>query len=317
MSHFIRKLYHIFIKNAFIRWTWMLALVLVGVRFATERGLAWKKTPLSKTVVAIPSASISTFTIKQGEEDETIFTLGDTCWFAVKNNVTLRLPFDSIQPFLSIFEKMDAINVNVLNEKEFELLYKKPHTDITISQVNNKNHSFSLFYTDRDSFTNNLVTYIKLPNENALQGIKGDLLSIFNKNFDNFRDKTVLNINSHSLLSLTFLSPTDTFSFTHRNGNWVSNKNANRFLQNDFQLYLKNLLILRGAKFYDGDRDILSTPKIQNQLIVYLPSDTIVLTNYKLEKGYILHSTQNKEAFFKFESTEQLFPSLSNFFLIK
>ncbi len=317
MSKLLRAFYRIFIKNRFIRWTWMLALVLFGVRFATERGLAWKKTPLSKTVISIPAASVSAFTIRRGEEDEMTFTLADTCWLVVKNNITVRLPLDSVQPFLTVFEKMDAINVNVLNNKEFERINASPHSDITVTQSNNTNHSFSAFYTERDSFSNNLITYIKLPNENALQGIKGDLLSIFNKQFDNYRDKTLLNVAKDSILSLSFLSPIDSFSLFKRNNLWVSKNTKYRLLQNEFQQYLQSINLLRGAKFYDSDRDILTSPKIQNQLIVYLPSDTIVLTNYKLEKGYILHSTQNNEAYFRFDSTTDIFPNLSNFLILK
>ncbi len=317
MSKILRAFYRIFIKNRFIRWTWMLALVLVGVRFATERGLAWKRTPLSKTVISIPSASVSAFTIRRGEDDEMTFTLADTGWLVVKNNITLRLPIDSVKPFLAVFEKMDAVNINVLNDVEFKRLKTKPHSDITITQSNNTNHLFSVFYTERDSFSNDLVTYIKLPNENALQGIKGDLLSVFNKKFDDYRDKTLLNIPKDSLLSLTLISPIDTFSLIRRNNKWVPKKTQYRLLQNEFQQYLENLFILRGAKFFDGDRDILTQPKIQNQLVIYLSSDTIVLTNYKLEKGYILHSTQNKEAYFRFDSTTNVFPNLSNFLIIK
>ena len=144
MSKLLRGFYRIFIKNRFIRWTWMLALLLFGVRYATERGLAWKKTPLSKTVVSIPSASVSSFTIRRGEDDEMTFTLADTGWLVVKNNVTLRLPIDSVQPYLSIFEKMDAVNINVLNDVEFEQLNGKQHSEITVTQSNNKNHSFTL-----------------------------------------------------------------------------------------------------------------------------------------------------------------------------
>ena len=316
MSKLLRAFYRIFIKNRFIRWTWMLALVLFGVRYATERGLAWKKTPLSKTVVSITAESVSAFTIRRGEDDEITFTIGDSAWLVVKNNITLRLPVDSIKPFLSIFEKMDAVSVNVLNEQEFETLNAKPHIDITVTQTNNTNHSFSIFYNEHDAFSKDIITYIKLPNENALQGIKGDLLSVFNRNFDNYRDKTLLNVPKDSIRALTFLSPTDSFSFVQRKTNWTSTNKPNHLLQNEFQAYIQNLVLLRGGKFYDGDRDILSAPKIQNQLIIFLPSDTIVLTNYKLEKGYILHSTQNKDAFFRFDSTD-VFPNLSNFFIIK
>lgn len=317
MSKLLRGFYRIFIKNRFIRWTWLLALVLLGVRYATERGLAWKKTPLSKTVVSIPAASVSTFTIMRGEDDEMTFTLGDTCWLVVKNNITVRLPIDSVQPYLSIFEKMDAVNINVLNDAEFERLNSKQHSEITVTQTNNKNLSFSVFYTEKDSFSNNLITYIKLPNENALQGIKGDLLSVFNKQFDDYRDKTILKVNKDSILSLTLKSPIDTVYLVRRGNNWVSRNTKYRLIQPELQQYLQNLQILRGAKFFDGDRDILTQPKIQNQLIVYLPSDTIVLTNYKLEKGYILHSTQNNEAYFRFDSTTDEFPNISNFLILK
>ncbi len=317
MSKILRTLYHIFIKNRFIRWTWMLAIVLFGVRFATERGLAWKKTPLSKTVVSIPAASVSAFTIRQSEDDEMTFTLADSGWLVVKNNITLRLPTDSVQPFLAVFEKMDAINVNVLNSEEFKRLNATKHSDINITQTNNTNHSFSVFYNERDSFSNDLVTYIKLPKENALQGIKGDLLSVFNKNFDDYRDKTLLSIPKDSLLVLTFISPIDTFSLVRRNNMWISKNIQYRLLQNEFQQYLQSLYLLRGVKFFDDNRDILTSPKIQNQLVVYLPSDTIVLTNYKLEKGNILHSTQNKEAYFRFDSTTDIFPSISNFLILK
>jgi hypothetical protein len=317
MSQILRTFYRIFIKNSFIRWTWMLLLVLFGVRYATERGLAWKKTPLSKTVISIPAASVSTFTIRRGEEDEMTFTLADTGWLVVKNNVTLRLPIDSVQPYLSIFEKMDAVNINVLDDADFERLNNKQHSEIMITQSNNKDHSFSVFYTEKDSFSNQLITYIKLPNENALQGIKGDLLTVFNKQFDDYRDKTLLNVPKDSIRSLSFLTPIDSFSFFKRNNLWVSKNTKYRLLQTEFQQYLENLNILRGVKFFDGDHDILTQPKIQNQLIVYLPSDTIVLTNYKLEKGYILHSTQNNEAYFRFDSTSNVFPNLSNFLIIK
>ncbi len=105
MSKILRATYRFFIKNRFIRWTWMLALAIWGVKVATDRGLAWKKAPLSKTVLSIPSQTVSSFTIRQNEDEDITFTLADTVWLAVKNNVTLRLPADSVSVFLSVFKK--------------------------------------------------------------------------------------------------------------------------------------------------------------------------------------------------------------------
>jgi hypothetical protein len=317
MSKLLRAAYRIFIKNRFIRWVWMLALAIWGVRVATERGLAWKKAPLSKTIIAIPSKTVSSFTIRQNEDEDITFTLADTNWLVVKNNITLRLPADSIQPFLSVFEKMDAIALNILTAEESENIQNKKHFDIAITKKNNTTQNFSVYFNGKDSISQETFTYIKLPNENALQGIKGDLLSVFSKDFNDFRDKTLLNFKKDSTIYLTIKSPVDSYSFVRHDNLWVSRNSQFQLSQNAFQKYVSSLQILRGPNFYDGDRDILTPVKIDRQLVVYLPTDTVVLTSFKLEKGYILHSTQNKEVYFRVDSTTNIFPNLTNFLITK
>lgn len=313
MSKILRAAYRILIKNRFIRWVWMLALAIWGVKAITDRGLALKHAPLSKTIISIPPKAVSAFTIRQNEDEDITFTLTEKGWLAVKNNITLRLPTDSVNVFLSVFEKMDAIALNILTADEIEKISAKRRFDILITKKNNTSQSFSVYYNDRDSISQEAFTYIKLPNENALQGIKGDLLAVFNRNFDDFRDNTLLNFKKDSTIYLTIKSPVDSYSFVRRNINWVSRNTDFRLSQEDFQKYVSNLQILRGAKFYDGDREILTPMKIDKQLVVYLPKDTVVLTSFRLEKDYILHSTQNKEAYFRVDSTTNIFPNLSDF----
>jgi hypothetical protein len=317
MSKLLRGLYRIFIKNRLIRWAWMLGLTLWGVKVATERGLAWKKAPLSKTVMSLPSSNILTFSIRKNEDDETTFTYADTGWLAVKNNVTLRLPTDSMAAYLAVFEKMEAIDARLLTPEQVEKLKPKFHFDVLVTQKNNAKQSFSVYYTDRDSFSNGLLTYIKFANENTLRGIKGDLVGIFGRDFDDFRDKTILDFNKDSALVLTIKSAVDSFSFIRNEKNWVSRNPKFRILPNEFRSYLANLEILRGGKFYDEDRDVLTAPKIEKQLFIYTPSDTIILTSYRLEKGFILHSSQNKEAYFRVDSTTNVFPNLKQFLVAK
>lgn len=317
MSKLIRAFYRIFIKNRLIRWVWMLALAIWGVRVVTERGLALKKAPLSKTVLSLPASSISEFTIRRSEDDETTFTLADTCWLVVKNNITIRLPIDSMSAYLSFFEKINGVSVNLLSVEELDKLKPKYNFDVIVTQNNNTKHSFSVFYKERDSQSYDTITYVKFQNENTLHGIKGDLLSLFSKTVDDYRDKTLLKFNKDSTIYLTIKTPTDSFSFVRREQNWISRNRQYRILPDPFREYVTNLQILRGAKFYDGDRDILTEPKIEKQLFVYLPTDTIVLTSFKLEKGFILHSTQNNEAYFRVDSTTNIFPNLSNFLQLK
>ena len=92
MSKLLRGLYRIFIKNSFIRWVWMLALALWGIKIVTDKGLALRHAPLSKTVVSIPPRTVSAFTIRENEDEDMTFTLSDSGWLVVKDNITLRLP---------------------------------------------------------------------------------------------------------------------------------------------------------------------------------------------------------------------------------
>ena len=310
MSKLLRGLYRIFIKNSFIRWVWMLALALWGIKIVTDKGLALRHAPLSKTVISIPPRTISAFTIRENEDEDMTFTLSDSGWLVVKNNITLRLPQDSVNVFLNVFEKMDAIAVNILTTDELPRLNSQHHFDISITKKDNTNTGFSVYYNAKDSLSNESFTYIKLPNENALQGIKGDLLAVFGKRFDDYRDKTLLNFKKEDVIYMTIKSPIDSFSFIRNEKTWISRDSRFLLDQYAFQKYVSDLQILRGAKFFEGDRDILSPLKIDKQLVVYLPKDTLVLTNYRLEKTNVLHSSQNSDVYFQIDSTTNIFPNL-------
>ncbi|MBL7818163.1 MAG: hypothetical protein JNL70_24345 [Saprospiraceae bacterium] len=316
MSKILRAIYRLFFKNTFVRWVLMLAIAIWGVRELSERGLALHKAPLSKTVFSIPYSTISTFTIRQNEDNEITFTLIDTSWLAVKNHITTRLPFDSVAQFLNIFEKMDSYSTKVLTTEEMENIQNQQKCTVKLTQKNNTTHSFSVFYQKYDSLSRELLTYIKLSNENVLYGIKGNLGQILGKHFDDFRDKTLVDFKGKYPSVLTLKIGKDSLTFVHQN-TWLLKNPPLSIVPDSMQKYVNHLSLLRGSKFYEGDRDILTQSKIEHQLTALLPTEKIVLTSFKLEKGYILHSSQNKEAYFWVDSTTHIFPNISKFLLKK
>jgi hypothetical protein len=323
MRKLLRGIYRLFIKNRFIRWVWILGLAIWGFRMATERGLAWRKHPLSKTVIEIAPEQIANFTIRQGDS-EMLFTRGDSSWLVVRNNITEPVPLDSIQPFLSVFEKMDRLAVKFLLPSETKdakasLPIFSQHTeggrfpkiDISVIEKNGSSHSFSIFYTEIDSLSNSLLSYIQLPNENMWHGIKGDLYTVFQKNFDDYRDHTLLHFDKLNLHSFSLEYPNDTVRVLRRDTLFYTPKR--RIANFNAQNYIQSLQILRGGKIIDGDHDRFVPRKITNRLRLYFHNDSTTLTAYRLDKGFALHSTQNPDTYFQVDSLPPVFPVFSNF----
>ena len=115
MTKFLRFIYRIFFKNRIARLAIFLTLSVFGVKWATENLLGKKKTLFVKTILAINPSDINTFTIRQRDEELT-FTRGTTDWLAVKNDVTVKIPEDSIVEFLNLFGKMEAVALKKMPE---------------------------------------------------------------------------------------------------------------------------------------------------------------------------------------------------------
>ena len=114
MSKLLRLAYRLLIRNHFIRWTWLLALALYGVKIATDRGLAWRKTPASKIVFTLSPTSIESFRIQNSDGEELTFSRNDSVWIGVKNNISVQLQEDSVRLYLDLFSKMERLAVKTL-----------------------------------------------------------------------------------------------------------------------------------------------------------------------------------------------------------
>jgi hypothetical protein len=304
MSQLLRWAYRLLIRNKFIRWTWLLALVLYGVKITTDRGLAWKKTPSSKTIFTVQPSDIESFTIQnQGDEDLT-FSRQDTVWIAVKNNIMVRLSDDSVSIYLDLFSKIERLAVKTLSNTEG--VAESPKWQVSIFNKNGAKHSLSIYYTALDSLSNENLTFVKLENERLLHGVRGDWQMVLSKNFDDFRDRRLLNFSIREASEMSFQNPTDTLNVFRKDTTWRSpyNRLFNPVL---FKNHVENLNILRGSIFYDEDRDLLVDRKMSNRLIIKTPTDTAIITAFRLDNYFVVHSTCNPDNYFKMEATEGIF----------
>lgn len=304
MSKLLRLAYRLLIRNRFIRWTWLLALALYGVKIATDKGLAWRKTPSSKTVFALSPSAIDNFTLQNSEGEELTFSRNDTVWIVVKNNISVALPEDSIRPYLDLFCTMERLAIKTLDNTEGSEFALRGR--LFIFQKNGVKDSFSIYYTALDSLSNEKLTFIKHGEERLLQGIRGDWQGILHKDFDDFRNRQLFNFSLKEANELSFQSPTDTLNLFRKDSTWRTayRRPFNPIL---FKNHLENLNILRSPVFYDADRDLLVDRKITNRFVIKTPTDTAVITAFRMDKNFVIHSSCNPDNYFKMDSINMIF----------
>lgn len=319
MSSFIRALYRIFIKNRFIRWVWLLALSLWGIKWITDNAIAKKKTYFSKTILALPPKDVLTFTIRKPNDDETTFTRHDDHWLAVHNDITIKIPEDSVAAFLNLFNKMDSYAIKKLSDSDetaspssSKFLYK-----ILINH-NNVNDSLTIFYTAKDSLSGENLAFLRVYNEPFLNGVKTDILTLLEKNFNDYRSQHLLKFSRADISKVVLKNLNDTATFYAKDTvNWTYFNDRFTVISDTFNRYLKSLEILRGGAFYDASRDFKERNSIENQLIIYTKEDSIILTAYRRERLLILHSTDNNENYFKADSIHHIFKNHNDFIRLK
>ena len=304
MSKLIRLAYRLLIRNRFIRWTWLLALALYGVKIATDRGLAWRKTPSSKTVFTLSPASIESFRIQNSDGEELTFSRNDSVWIGVKSNVSIRLQEDSVRLYLDLFSKMERLAIRTLDNTEGDT--ETVQGRVFLFLKDGVKDSFSVYYTKLDSASNEKLTFVKHGNERLLQGVKGDWQSVLNKNFDDFRNRNLLSFPLKEANELSFQSLADTLNLFRKDSTWRA-AYRRPFDPILFKKHLENLAILRGSIFYDSDRDLLVDRKITNRFVIKTPTDTAVITAFRMDKNFVVHSSCNPDSYFKMDSIGMIF----------
>ncbi len=325
----MRGFYKIFIKNRFIRFAWMLGLSVWGVKWATDTFLVNKNAFFSKTIYNIPTDDITTFTIQKGDE-EMIFARTDSGWLVVKNNVTLPISNDSVTLFLQVLKGLKSHIIKKLpdippSSAEQINNTEKPNIVVFITRKNNITDSLSIFYAEKDSATGNTYTYIKLPEERLLHGVTPDLNKIFGIEFNSFRNNTLFSFDRAKISKITFRNSADTVSFYAKDSiNWTFYKDRFSVLTDSFNHFVQQIGILRagftnaeGGKFYDGSTDFIDPKNIVNQLIVYFQEDSTILTTYRRERFFVLHSSQNEGNYFQIDSINTIFKNPDAFVKLK
>jgi hypothetical protein len=156
-------------------------------------------------------------------------------------------------------------------------------------------------------------TFVRLYNDTDVYEVDGFLDMTFNQSENSFRDGTIINTDFNNWTQLQFNYPADSsFQLTKTGNNWLvngvkadSSKTVN---------YLRRAANLSNSSFIDDvNSDDLNNP---NYLLNITTSDLqfIEVKGYLDSTKYVVHSTENPEAFFDGNSVgKTIFVSKSEF----
>ncbi len=151
------------------------------------------------------------------------------------------------------------------------------------------------------------ISYLRLSGANEVYVVNGDLLAQFNQNFTNSRSRLILSLDSSvEITELEYQLPDTSWRIEQAPEGWKSGDLLLDSLQ--MSQYLQQLRYLSGDIFADhfdeveGGKYLYQTVTIQGKNL----TEPVVITCYRdttLKMPFILHSTQNQEAFFASDST--------------
>lgn len=140
-----------------------------------------------------------------------------------------------------------------------------------------------------------MSTNARLMNEDEVYTVEGQLSMTVKRDFDGFRDKTLLKVPAAEIQSVKYTYPADSsFTLAKSGSQWMARNQPTDSVALD--KYFKGLNNVRGASFVD-EYNASGNPVFKAQ--IQTVSGSIEIEAYQDGDNYIMRSSQNEGAVFK------------------
>ncbi len=261
--------------------------------------------------LSVDTAKITAITIKQPKDKDPLkLTKSNGEWQVQQAGKTAPADENTIKGIYSVLAEMKIQNVAATEPekwKEFQL------TDSLATEVQLFDQAGQMlkdFYLGKFTYKQNNayggmygnnvsgLTYVRLANRNESFIVKGFLPMSFNRDFNNFRNQTIVRLDKNAVESLSFEYPADTGFVVSKTDSalWIINQKDTADLVKVNQ-YLGMLSWMRNIHFDDN-----FTP-VQEAVYTFQYSgkniQPVTVRVYQKDSvNYIINSSQNPKAFF-------------------
>ena len=293
--------YRIFVKNKLIRWILLLGLATWLLKIGTEKWLGTGSTPPQKVIFEADTARITTIEWRDAT-GETTFARGDSTWFVVKDNITVKLSDSNIKAFLGYLSRITAHKLQKIDDLT---PFKAQSNSLNILYTDGSRDSFFLY--EKNIFFNN--TALVLPKKMVAFGISDTLWQFLRADYFGKNDKSLFSFTDSMVYKIKIQDTLSVFSVEKKGKNWVKTPSNTPFASEKVENYLKNLKILRGGDIYAGSQDFMQNIPISHRICLYFDNDSAYLYSYQLAPDmWVLSASRNKrQCFIKRDSVSDIF----------
>ncbi len=263
------------------------------------------------SILSVDTAKITAITIKQPKDKDPLkLTKTNGEWKIQQGEKNAPADSNTVRGIFGVLADMNIQNVAATSKdkwKEFHL------TDSLATEVRLFDATGQMvkdFYMGKFSYkqnqggrmygNNNItgLTYVRLANRDESFIVKGFLPMSFNRNFNDFRNQTIVRLDKNSIENLSFQYPADTGFVVAKTDSavWMINQKDTA----DFTKVSQYLGILSWMR--NGNFDDSFTPATDAVYTVQISGKTIqpvtVRVYQKDSVNYVINSTQNPKAFF-------------------
>ncbi len=255
-------------------------------------------------ILKIDTTNVAKIYIKQkNDKDEIILYKNDGKWFVSQADKQSEADKSSIKSVLSLLANLKIENIAATDNSKWEDFKLTDSLATHIKVANNNGKVIKDLYIGKFTYnkSNNSYggvsgfTYLRLANNTKSFSVRGFLPMTFNRDFNSFRNQTLLHLTKNNLSKVKFNYPADS-SFTVTKADsaiWLINKDT---VSKNMEFYLSNIINIRQSKFDDNFKAI--DAPIYSLEFFETPKN-ITLNFYKKDSiNYVINSSQNPQAFF-------------------
>lgn len=164
-----------------------------------------------------------------------------------------------------------------------------------------------------DQMSRSATSYVRLVGKPEVYAVDGFVSMTFNRNFDSFRDKSILRLDQEHVVNVEFTTGMDRHTLQKNGQNWLFD--GQKILDSaTVANYISGIGYLTGSEFFDGYQPsaqpdfklrISADQQLQPvELSCYVQKDS---TNF-----FVLHSSSNQGNYFKGDSSQFFQPVLAS-----
>lgn len=288
----------------------MIAAILLAVFFGMRYYFSVKQSPdFSAPLIQIDSARVTTLFIAPPEnETEIALRREEGYWIASNGQIHIKTSPEVISRILGTITNIRTklvVTQKPAAWSDYEVL-EASGTRIRVYEGQKLLEDFIVGKT-KTTPEGATLTYLRLTDENEVYAIEETLKGVFNLNFNDFRSKEILNLSSSiPILAFEWQTQDTLLSFQRADAGWQLG--GIKLDSLSVEKYLRNIRTISGETFADDFDEVQGADLLFEVLTIpnNQADEPFVISCYldtTRQMPFIIHSTQNRDAYFASDST--------------